>query len=115
MASQRDLFEDESQNGYEEGEVDVDEPDEPQYEENDAEEAQPNDYDPKTKKTKKFKDGELAIIVDHMEENLETLTGHCRDHEYKRIRNNAWRNMVDDINRWNEQNGTGIIRGYISV
>ena len=79
------------------------------------EEREVNDYDPKTKKMKAFQAGELAIIVDHMEENLQILTGFCRDHEYKRKRSNAWRQLVDEINNWNDQNQIGIVRSHNSV
>ena len=114
MSSQRDIFQDNSQQGYEnlnDGELGERE----EEEEGTEQERTANDYDPKTKKTKAFQAGELAIIVDHMEENLNVLTGFCRDHEYKRLRNNAWKQLVDEINGWNDQQGTGIIRSWTSV
>ena len=114
MNSQRDLFGDQSQQEFEILDGDETEArDEGQEGVVTGREA--NDYDPKTKVMKAFKEGELAIIIDHMDENLEKLTGHCRDHEYKRIRNNAWAQLVADINRWNDQNGTGVIRSHTSV
>ena len=114
MASQRDLF-DGSQ--YENLNVDGEEGDETREDGEglDQNEQEANDYDPKTKRTKAFLKGELGIIIDHMDTNLETLTGHCKGHEYKRLRDTAWRQLVQDINRWNEQNGTGVIRSRTSV
>ena len=114
MNSQRDLFGDESVVEFEllnggDGE------DKGEEESGSTQEVQANDYDPKTKSTKAFKSGELAIIIDHMEENLEVLTGFCKDHEYKRVRNNAWAQLVHDINHWNQQNGTGVIRSRTSI
>ena len=109
MNSQRGLFGDQSQQEFEVLDGDETEArDEGQEGVWTGREA--NDYDPKTKSTKAFKEGELAIIIDHMDENLEKLTGHCREHEYKRIRTSAWAQLVADINRWNDQNGTGVIR-----
>ena len=114
MASQRDLFEDQSQQGFENLNGEEVE-DREEGEEGLVQEREANDYDPKTKKTKAFQAGELAIIVDHMDENLQILTGFCRDHEYKRKRNNAWRQLVNEINAWNDQNATGIVRSCNSV
>ena len=114
MASQRDLLDDQSQQGFENlGGEEVE--DREEGEDGAIEEREANDYNPKTKKTKAFQVGELAIIVDHMDENLQILTGFCRDHEYKRKRNNAWRQLVNEINSWNDQNQTGIVRSCNSV
>ena len=111
MSSQHDLFEDQSQQGYEnlnvEDGVDRDEEEE--------DERAANDYGRKTKKMNAFQAGELAIIVDHMDENLQILTGFCRDHECKRMRNNIWKQLVNKINAWNDQNGTRLVHSCSSV
>ena len=114
MSSQRDIFASESQQDNE-NLLGEDIEDGGGEEEDTGEELQANDFDPKTKTTKAFKDGELAILVDHMEDKLQLLTGFCRDHEYKRVRNNAWAQLVREINTWNEQNGTGIVRSLTSL
>ena len=59
-------------------------------EENFGEEAA-NDYDPKTKRTVKFKEGELGIPVVHLESNLENLTAYIKTNEYRRGCREAWR------------------------
>ena len=114
MTSQRDFF-DGSQ--YENLDIEGEEDDEGREDGEglDVNEEKANDYDPKTKRTKAFLKGELGIIIDHMDANLETLTGHCKGHEYKRQRDSAWKQLVDDINRWNVQNSTGIIRSRTSI
>ena len=116
MASQRDMFDEESQN-YEGDEAvgDADLPEEgPDVVENfGAEEA--NDFDAKTKKTVKFKEGELSILIDHLDNNLDNLTGHIKNNEYHRGRRQAWRNLVDAINNWNQLNGTGLVRSAESI
>ena len=114
MSSQRDIFVSESQQD-DENLVGEELEDGGGEEEDTGEEVQANDFDPKTKTMKAFKGGELAILVDHMEDKLQLLTGFCRDHEYKRVRNNAWAQLVKEINTWNEQNGTGIVRSWTSV
>ena len=117
MASQQDMFGADSQN-LEGDEVHGD-PELPQdgqvaVEENFGEERA-NDYDPKTKHTVKFKEGELDILVDHLKSNLENLTSHIKTNEYRRGRREAWTSLVNAINLWNETNGTGVIRSAPSI
>ena len=116
MASQRDLF-DVSQN--DEGDEALGEADLPEECEGDVEEdfgaEQANDYDPKTKRTVKFQDAELGILIDHLDRNLQNLMGHIKNNEYRRGRRQAWRNLVDAINNWNAANGTGVIRSAKSI
>ena len=85
--SQEDMFAD--------GEADEIEPGDPREEENGDENAAnridgvviegpaPNDYNPKTRKTVLWKDGETLLIKDAMEENLDLLIGHVKSHEYR--------------------------------
>ena len=117
MASQQDLFGGDSQN-YEGDEaiVEAELPDNGQaaVEENFREEVA-NDFDPKTKRTVKFKEGELGILVDHLESNLENLTCHIKTNEYRRGRREAWRSLVAAINGWNQSQNMGIIRSAASI
>ena len=114
MASQKDMFDENSQANDAEGE-----PEGPEgarggvYENFGEEEA--NDYDPKTKRTVKFKEGELGIVIDHLENNLQNLTGHIKSNEYRRGRRAAWKRLVTDVNRWNSDNKTGVIRSGASI
>ena len=117
MASQRDLFEDSQHAEGEEAHGEAEIPDEDQGavgDENYGEE-EANDYDPRTKRTVKFKEGELSILIDHLESNLQNLTGHIKTNEYRCGRRDAWRNLVNSINRWNRDNGTGAIRSAKSI
>ena len=119
MASQKDLFESQGSSqvgngdGNEEGEED-------QGGEEDMEEIvnggrQANDYNKKTKATVHWKEGEMACIVDAMEENLDLLVGHTRGNEYRRKRITAWRNLMDRIHLWNQQQGTNVVRSYATT
>ena len=74
-----------------------------------------NDYDKHTKKTVPWKDGELSIIIDHMEDHYEYLVGHTKDNEYRRTRVNAWRRLLNEINNWNDVNGTQVVRSVKSI
>ena len=76
MASQKDLFD--SQGGNGDGN---DEGEQVQEEEDDMEGLvnagrQANDYNKATKSTVHWKEGEMACIVDAMEDNLDLLIGH---------------------------------------
>ena len=117
MAPQRDMFDENSQNL--EGDEAVGDPEMPdggqvEVEENFGEEMV-NDYDPKTKKTVMFKEGELSVLIDHLDNNLDNLIGHIKNNEYRKGRRAAWHNLVDAINIWNQANGTGLIRSAKSI
>ena len=75
----------------------------------------PNDYNPKTRKTVLWKDGETLLIVDAMEENLDLLIGHVKSHEYRRARRNKWQSLLAAVNGWNEDNETGVVRSVTSI
>ena len=118
MASQKDLFN--SQDSEEEinnGERHMEEVQgaEGEQEVGDIEVEEPNDYNPATKKTIQFKEGELAIIVDHLDNNYESLFGHGRTHEYVRLKKKAWKALIEEVNNWNKSQGTGVIRGEKSI
>ena len=83
MASQKDMFEDNSQANEADGEAAGPEGARADVEENFGEE-EANDYDPKAKRTVKFQQGELGVIISHLETNLENLTGHIKNNEYRR-------------------------------
>ena len=42
-----------------------------------------NDHDPKTERTVKFKQRELGVLINHLDKNLENLTGHIKTNEYR--------------------------------
>ena len=115
MASQRDMFENSQQGEGEEPHGEAEIPDEGAGGEENYGEEEANDYDPRTKRTVKFKEGELSVLIDHLENNLQNLTGHIKTNEYRRGRREAWRNLVNSINRWNRDNGTGVIRSARSI
>ena len=100
MASQRDLFENSQNDEVDEAIGEADNPEGGQGEggEDDFGHAEANDYDPKTKHTVKFQDGELSILIKHLESNLANLVGHIRNNEYRRGRREAWRSLVNAIN-----------------
>ena len=75
----------------------------------------PNDYNKATKSTVKWKDGEVSIVVDAMEDSMELLIGHIKEHEYRRMRLNRWKSLLNAINTWNEDNGTGVVRSIKSI
>ena len=74
-----------------------------------------NDYDKKTKKTVPWQEGELSIIIDHMEDHYDLLVGHTKDNDYRRTRVNAWKRLLVEINNWNDVHGTKVIRGVKSI
>ena len=83
MASQKDMFNDNSQAAGADGEAEMPEGGRGEDEENyGAEKA--NNYDSKTKRTIKFQPGELGVIIDHLDKNLQKLTGHIKSNEYRR-------------------------------
>ena len=75
----------------------------------------PNDYNPKTRKTVLWKDGETLLIVDAMEESLDLLIGHVKSHEYRRARRNRWQTLLAAVNGWNQDNETGVVRSVASI
>ena len=120
MDSQRDLFQN-SQNSDEE-EIDRDQRfmaeaggNAEDQEVGDVDTEQPNDYNPQTKSTVVFQDGELAIIVDHLDSHYEQLFGHGRNLNYVRDKKKAWKALINEINNWNKTQGTGTVRGEKSV
>ena len=81
MASQGNLFDENSQ--VAEGECEADIPEGARGEDEDYGKQEANDYNPKTKRTIKFQPGELGVIIDHLEKNLQNLTGHIKSNEYR--------------------------------
>ena len=69
----------------------------------------------KTKTTVYWKDGETSILIDAMEDSMELLVGHIKEHEYRRMRLNRWKTLLNAINAWNEDNNTGVIRSIKSI
>ena len=83
MASQRDLFDELSQNVEgEEAVGNAELPEEGQEVEENFGGDEANDYDPKTKHTVKFQDAELGILMYHLDLNLDNLVGHIKNNEY---------------------------------
>ena len=74
-----------------------------------------NDYDKKSKKTVDWQEGELSIIIDHMEDHYDLLIGHTKGNEYRRTRVNAWKRLLNEINNWNDVNATNIIHSVKSI
>ena len=119
MASQNDMF-CETQEGEDDVEVVNEGEEDGEDEENTVDgvliqERPANDYNKKTKKTVAWQEGELSIMIDHMDDHYELLVGHTKGHEYRRTRVKAWRNLLGAINHWNELNGTRIIRSVKSI
>ena len=75
----------------------------------------PNDFDRKTKRTITWQEGELGVIINHLDDKLDVLFGHCKESEYRRTRVNAWKNLLNAINNWNVQNGTNVVRSVLSI
>ena len=116
MASQRDLFDEYSQNVEgDEAVGDAELPEEGQEVEENFGGDIANNYNPKTRRTVKFQDAELGILIDHLDTNLDNLVGHIKHNEYRRGQRQAWRNLVDAINNWNLTNSTGLIRSAKSI
>ena len=59
--------------------------------------------------------GEIAIILDHMENSMSHLVGNGKSAQYKKDRRAAWDKLIDEINRWNEAQGTGKVRKYAKI
>ena len=74
-----------------------------------------NDFDKKTKRTIAWQEGELSIIIDHLDDSLDLLFGHFKESEYRRMRVNAWRTLLNAVNNWNDQNSTGVVRSVLSI
>ena len=119
MASQQDMFND-TEDFNEVLDVGNDDVDKDEEEENTVEgvviqDRVPNDYDKKTKKTVAWQEGELSIMIDHMEDHYNLLVGHTKGNEYRKTRVKAWRNLLTGINTWNDQNNTRIVRSVKSI
>ena len=119
MASQNDMF-----NDIQDPEYDVeggnDDGQEEEGGENTVEgvliqERPANDYNSKTNKTVAWQEGELSIIIDAMDDHYDMLVGHVKDHEYRRSRVKAWRNLLTAINNWNDLNRTNLVRSVKSI
>ena len=119
MASQNDMFGDweESQDIVEgaEGGENVEDDEGNTVEGVVIQERAANDYDKQTKKTVNWRDGKLSIVIDHMEDHYEHLVGHTKDNEYRQTRVNAWKRLLNEINNWNDVNGTQVIRSVKSI
>ena len=50
-----------------------------------------------------------------METSLRLLVGNGRSSQYKKDRQKAWAKLLDEINRWNEAQGTGKVRKYAKI
>ena len=119
MASQQDLF-NESLANDKPVDIDGDGPDAEEEESNVVEgvvvgNRPANDFDRRTKRTIAWQEGELSIIIEQMDDNLDVLFGHCKESEYRRTRVNAWKGLLDAVNNWNDQNGTGVVRSVLSI
>ena len=75
----------------------------------------PNDYNPATKSTVRWQDGETVPILDALENSKDLLIGHVKDNEYRRIRLNTWAALLADVNQWNADNNTGVVRSVTSI
>ena len=118
LQSQQDLFEDTEVENIDPGEEREDNGDECGANRVDGvviEGPVPNDYNPKTRRTVLWKDGETSIIINAMEDSLDLLIGHVKEHEYRRSRRNRWQTLLATVNGWNEDNGTGVIRSVASI
>ena len=119
MASQNDLF-DENLGNEENVDIDGDQQDAEDDDGNVVEGVlvgtrRPNDFDKKTRRTIAWQEGELGVIINHLDDNLELLFGHCKESEYRRSRVNAWKSLLNAINNWNDQNGTNVVRSVLSI
>ena len=119
MASQNDLF-DENLGNEEPVDIDGDDLEAEDDEGNVVEGVvvgtrRANDYDRKTKRTIAWQEGELSIIIDHMEDSLDVLFGHCKESDYRKTRVNAWKRLLNEINYWNDQHDTSVVRSVLSI
>ena len=71
--------------------------------------------DPKPKQQIQYKKGELAIIVDNLENHYFDLVGNGKSADYKQRRDKAWSRLIDSLNEWNESEGYPVVREYDSV
>ena len=62
-----------------------------------------------------LKPGEIVIILDNMKSNLHFLAGNGKSAQYKKTREMAWKKLIDEINEWNESEGTGKVRQYAKI
>ena len=82
----------------------------------DEESQDPDDReDPSDPNSGWLKPWELAIILDHMENNLQKLVGNGKSAQYKKDREKAWQRLLDEINAWNDSEGTGKVQTYQKV
>ena len=65
--------------------------------------------------TRWYKAGEIAIILDQMENNYNFLFGNCKKASYKQDRVKAWKKLIEALNMWNVQAGTDVERDFESV
>ena len=65
--------------------------------------------------TKWYKSGEIAIMIEHLENNYNFLFGNCKKASYKQQRVKAWNNLMEALNLWNDQTGTDVERDLESV
>ena len=65
--------------------------------------------------TKWYKSGEIAIMIEHLENNYNFLFGNCKKASYKQQRVKAWNNLMEALNLWNDQTGTDVQRDLESV
>ena len=67
------------------------------------------------RQTQLYKKGELAIIVDSLENHYYDLVGNGKSADYKQRRDKAWGQLIQKLNDWNEEEGYAVIREYDSV
>ena len=65
--------------------------------------------------TKWFKPGEIAIMIEHMENKYNMLFGNCKKASYKQQRAKAWQQLIDALNIWNMHAKTEVERDFDSV
>ena len=80
-----------------------------------GDEAGEENEDPNDPNSGWLQQGEVAIILDHMENRLNLLVGKGKSSQYKKDREKAWSKLLDEINRWNEAQKTGKIRRYSKI
>ena len=62
-----------------------------------------------------YKKGELAIIIDSLENHYYDLVGNGKSADYKQRRDKAWGQLIQKLNDWNEEEGYPVVREYDSV
>ena len=62
-----------------------------------------------------WKDGKTSIIIDAMEDSLDLLIGHVKEHEYRRSCRNHWQTLLAAVNGWNVDNETGVVHSVASI